>query len=702
MTFEIPILSSEIWLAWFIWLIPLFTSFLEPLLAKFRKDAAHILSILSLTSAATLSLALFFQVASGAIHTPIQDSINWLVGGPVEIELGVLVDPFSVLMSLVVSIVASIIFIFSVGYMHNEPDIGRYWFWMNFFAGSMLLLVLSNNLLQMFLAWEMVGLSSWALISFWYKSKEKSPVPGFNKTEGEYNAHCGFKALITTSFADAFFLAAIGIIGFITYSVYGKSVFNFLELGEDFAWLGELSRFGLIPVVSILMISGPLGKSAQFPYNEWLPEAMAGPTTVSALIHAATMVKAGAYFMGRFFLVVDEGLHAYPSLTLFFAIAAYIGAFTAFLAGTQGMVAVELKKVLAYSTISQLGYIFAAFGIAGMTLYEEGFIAGTLHIVAHAIFKALLFLSAGSVLHAAHTKYMTEMGGLKKYMPVTYKTMLIGALSLSGIPFFAGFFSKDTIIHVAFVTNAWIPWILLLVTAAITVFYVFRMIGMTFYGEESEYIKKLEEEGKHIHESPRVMAVPLIILAGLTVIIGFIFPALIEFLEYGTISPEHYIEEIGPYVIESVASPLFVITIGMVSLGFIPAWYIYIQRKIDPRDIVEKRVFLKILYNFLVNRWYFNALYYKIVDFVRSLGRIANILDQAYDKFLRSLGHLLDVIGSIANGIEQLYDRILRQTTKLFSYIAGKVRKVQTGLSNVNILYMIAGFIAFVAILLFI
>ncbi|MEX2689704.1 MAG: NADH-quinone oxidoreductase subunit L [Candidatus Njordarchaeum guaymaensis] len=676
MTFEIPILSSEIWLAWFIWLIPLFTSFLEPLLAKFRKDAAHILSILSLTSAATLSLALFFQVASGAIHTPIQDSINWLVGGPVEIELGVLVDPFSVLMSLVVSIVASIIFIFSVGYMHNEPDIGRYWFWMNFFAGSMLLLVLSNNLLQMFLAWEMVGLSSWALISFWYKSKEKSPVPGF-KTEGEYNAHCGLKALVTTSFADAFFLVAIGIIGFITYSVYGKSVFNFLALSEDFTWLGELSRLGLIPIVSILMISGPFGKSAQFPYNEWLPEAMAGPTTVSALIHAATMVKAGAYFMGRFFLVVSEGISVYPSITTFFVIAAYIGAFTAFLAGTQGMVAVELKKVLAYSTISQLGYIFAAFGIAGAALFEEGFIAGTLHIVSHAIFKALLFLCAGSVLHAVHTKYMTEMGGLRKYMPITYWTMLIGALSLSGIPFFAGFFSKDAIIHTAFTTNMIIPWILLLVTAAITIFYVFRMIGMTFYGEESEHIKHLEAEGIHVHESPKVMTVPLIILAGLTVIIGFLFPAFIEFLEHGEITLDYFVNSLGPYIIESFASPLFVLTMGMVGLGFIPSWYIYIQRKIDPKKLVEGNVLLRSLYKFLVNRWYFNALYYKIADFIRSLGGIANI-------------------------IELLYDKILRKTVVLFNYIANGVRKVQTGLSNVNILYMIAGFIAFVAILLFI
>jgi len=203
------------------------------------------------------------------------------------------------------------------------------------------------------------------------------------------------------------------------------------------------------------------------------------------------------------------------------------------------------------------------------------------------------------------------------------------------------------------------------------------MIGMTFYGEESEHIKHLEAEGIHVHESPKVMTVPLIILAGLTVIIGFLFPAFIEFLEHGEITLDYFVNSLGPYIIESFASPLFVLTMGMVGLGFIPSWYIYIQRKIDPKKLVEGNVLLRSLYKFLVNRWYFNALYYKIADFIRSLGGIANI-------------------------IELLYDKILRKTVVLFNYIANGVRKVQTGLSNVNILYMIAGFIAFVAILLFI
>ena len=555
----------------------------------------------------------------------------------------------------VVTFVALWIFVFAVGYMEHEEDIGRYWFWKNIFLSAMILLVLSNNLIQMFICWEIVGLCSWALIGFWYKSLNPSPLPQF-RTEGEYNAHCGLKALITTSFADIFFLIAIAIVGYVTMVSTGKPIFNFIELSRDFTWLDELARLGLLPVFSIMLLSGPLGKSAQFPYHEWLPEAMAGPTTVSALIHAATMVKAGAYFVGRFFLVIYQGSHMHHlsppnAIVTFFLVATYIGAFTAFLAGTQGMVAKELKKILAYSTISQLGYIFAAFGIAGVLLTEEAFFAGSLHILAHAVFKALLFLCAGAILHTVHTKYVHEMGGLRRYMPVTYKAMLIGTFSLAGIPPLAGFFSKEAILHSALESHLIIPTSLLLITAVITVFYSFRMIGLVFFGEESEHIKKLEEKGEHLHEVPLIMRLPLIILALTTLVVEIFFGPIIQILHGYTLSFVDLSGYIAHYFLDYLTLQPFIITAIIVAIGFFPAYNLYITRKWDAEKIINDHKILKIIYNFLINRWYIDPFYYKVASFHK--------------------------------GISQ------------------NIRKIQTGLANVNVIYMVLGLITFL-ILLFI
>jgi len=650
-----------------VWLIPIIAAIISPIVAHFSRRLTHGISVgaifLSWIMAFSMLKDILTNKASYEIlrielgTIPFEHNIIWLDLTSVlktSISFGILLDGFSVFMANVVTFVAIWIFIFSIGYMSEEQDIGRYWFLMNIFVSAMVILVLSSNLIQMFIAWEVVGLCSWALISFWYKSMAPSPVPGF-KTEGEYNAHCGLKALITTSFADAFFLIAIALVGYATMISMGKPTFDFLDLSRSFAWLDALIRMGMMPIFSIMLLSGPLGKSAQFPYHEWLPEAMAGPTTVSALIHAATMVKAGAYFVGRFFLVIYMGVHAYhltapQGISLFFLVAMYIGAFTAFLAGTQGMVAKELKKILAYSTISQLGYIFAIFGIAGILFSEEAFFAGALHILSHAVFKALLFLCAGAVLHAVHTKYVHEMGGLRKYMPVTFWTMIIGALSLSGVPPLAGFFSKDAIIHTILEAHVIIPAMLLIITAVITVFYSFRMIGLVFYGEESDYLKKLKEKNHHIHEAPLVMKIPLIVLATVTIIIGLFFEPIKKIMWGEGLDIALLQTEIIHYVSESIFSSTFLITIIIITSGFIPAYFLYISRKIDPKELIEKSILLRALYFFLINRWYINSFYYKIADGVRGIAR--------------------------------------------------EIRKVQTGVSNINIFYMILGFIIFLLILL--
>jgi len=354
--------------------------------------------------------------------------------------------------------------------------------------------------------------------------------------------------------------------------------------------------------------------------------------------------------------VIYEGVHLYhqalpAGIETFFLVAAYIGAFTAFLAGTQGMVAKELKKILAYSTISQLGYIFAAFGIAGLLMYQEAFLAGSLHILSHAVFKALLFLCAGAILHTVHTKYVYEMGGLKKYMPVTFYTMLIGALSLSGIPPFAGFFSKDAIIHATLhSTEIQVIFILLVITAVITVFYSFRMIGLVFYGEESEHIKKLKAE-HGLHDAPLVMKIPLIVLATVTIIAGFLFEPIQEILESGTISYHNLFDAISEYVYHSFVSPLLPLTLAIITIGFLPAYYVFIARKADPAKIIEGNIILRGIYKFLVNRWYFNAMYYKIIDCVKGF--------------------------------------------------SNQIRKIQTGIANVNVLYMVLALLFTLVLLIF-
>lgn len=601
-----------------IWLIPALASFIAYLAVKVSRNLGHAVSVLSALSSWILAIMLLF---AGSTEAVIWIPIRFRVGEvAIDLSFGAWLDGFAVFMANVVTFVSLWIFVFSIGYMAEEKDIGRYWFLMNIFLSAMILLVLSISLLQMFIAWEVVGLCSWALISFWYKSTAPSPDPRF-RTEGEYNAHCGLKALITTSLADILFIIGIIIIGISVLTTHGSLTFNMYALSKDAEWITYIGTIGIMPLFSALIISGPLGKSAQFPYHEWLPEAMAGPTTVSALIHAATMVKAGAYFVGRFFIIMTSLEHiGAVGVSYFFMFAAYIGSFTAFLAATQAIVAKELKKILAYSTISQLGYIFAAFGLAGLLMSEEAFFGGAFHIASHATFKALLFLCAGGILHTVHSKYVYDMGGLKKYMPLTYITMLIGALSLSSAPPFAGFFSKEIIIHEYMMEQQefLVPYLLLLVTAIITVFYTFRMIGMVFHGEESDNVKKLASEGK-IHEVPLVMEVPLVVLAGTSIVLGFLGGYIQEYLvgEAGITIFDSIV-----HALEYLVSETTLMALGIFLLGFIPAWLIYFKRVVSPEKIVDSNVVFRIIYKFLEKRWYINSVYYFIVAFMRDLASV--------------------------------------------------------------------------------
>src|SRR5262249_9861590 len=342
----------------------------------------------------------------------------------------------------------------------------------------------------------------------------------------------GMKAFVFTRIGDIALMIAI----FLIYAFSGT--FSYTVLANNFGWAGNLARLGLLVPTALLFFGGPIGKSAQFPLQEWLPDAMAGPTSVSALIHAATMVKAGVFLTGRmgpiFYVALGQFNQTYP----FFATIAWIGAFTAFLAATQATVAREIKKVLAYSTVSQIGYMMLALGVAGLSAdFVAGYSAGLFHVMSHAIFKASLFLAAGWVLHATESRFMDQMGGLAKGMRLTAASMLIAGLSLMGIPPLSGFWTKDAVLAATFdaeglAASRYVLWGLGIITVVLTAFYTMRMLGMTLTGKPSSHLEELERDGKHIHEATLIMLIPYLLLAiasvalGLVFTLGIVFPSI--------------------------------------------------------------------------------------------------------------------------------------------------------------------------------
>jgi NADH-quinone oxidoreductase subunit L len=435
-----------------------------------------------------LSLFSFFELKGMAAGARMMEQVlfTWIPSGSFHVDIAYLLDPLSAIMILVVTGVGFLIHVYSVGYMSHDPGYGRYFAYLNLFTFSMLTLVLANNYLLMFVGWEGVGLCSYLLIGFWFEKKSASDA--------------GKKAFIVNRIGDFGFLLGMFIIfwqvGSLDYSKVMTAAPTVFVAGG-----------GLITACCLLMFLGATGKSAQLPLYVWLPDAMEGPTPVSALIHAATMVTAGVYMIARsstLFMMAPDAL----------MVVAIIGGLTALFAATIGLVQNDIKRVLAYSTVSQLGYMFLACGVAA-------FSAGVFHLMTHAFFKALLFLGAGSVIHAmSNEQDIRKMGGLKKHLPITYMTFLLACLAIAGIPGFSGFFSKDEILWKAFSSSHGhvMLYVIGLVTAVMTAFYMFRLLYLTFHG--SERMDKHTKE--HIHESPKMMTVPLMVLAVLSVIGGYV------------------------------------------------------------------------------------------------------------------------------------------------------------------------------------
>src|SRR5215831_8940758 len=380
----------------------------------------------------------------------VQHAFTWITSGDLSVPVALRLDPLSAVMILVVTGIGTLIHVYSTAYMHEETDseYARYFSYLNLFAAFMLVLVLGSTFLLMFVGWEGVGLCSYLLIGFWFQKKSASDA--------------GKKAFIVNRIGDWGFI--LGILLIVTR--FGS--LDFQEVARSVSAMSPEGTFGTVSIIALLLFVGATGKSAQIPLYVWLPDAMEGPTPVSALIHAATMVTAGVYMIGR-----NAVLFSHAPLTL--SLVGAIGAATALLAGTIGLVQNDIKRVLAYSTVSQLGYMFLAMGVGAFT-------AGIFHLMTHAFFKALLFLGSGSVIHAMGGEQdMRRMGSLRKYMPVTFATMMIGTLAIAGIPPFAGFFSKDEILFRAFLSNK-IIWVLAVATALMTAFYMFRLMAMTFFG----------------------------------------------------------------------------------------------------------------------------------------------------------------------------------------------------------------------------
>jgi NADH-quinone oxidoreductase subunit L len=615
-----------------VYLIPLFPLLSFVIIALFGKSLSKsittILAPASILASFVVAVLIFINQLSGdhAVTVPI---FSWIHVGDFRADFAFLVDSLSILFTLVITGVGFLIHVYSTGYMHDEKDYNRYFSYLNLFVFFMLLLVLGDNFLLMFVGWEGVGLCSYLLIGFWFKN---------------------------INYADAakkaFVMNRIGDLGFILGIILLFGVFGSINYHQVFAQIGNVVIDGkLITWITILLFIGAMGKSAQIPLFTWLPDAMAGPTPVSALIHAATMVTAGIYMVAR-----CSVLFSMSEFTMHFI--AIIGIATALLAATIALFQNDIKKVLAYSTVSQLGLIFCALGCGA-------FSAGVFHVVTHAFFKALLFLAAGSVIHGmSGDQDIRNMGGLKKKMPITFITFLIGTIAIAGIPPFAGFFSKDQMLAEIFEDNK-ILFALALLVSLMTAFYMFRLFFLTFVGEfrGNDIVKN------HVHESPKSMTIPLMVLAALSVVAGFIgFPHALghelgihnwldHFLSSSVKVTEGKLDLNTEMLLMAVTVVLILCMIFLARLLFVS------KKQIPKADDAPMSLSKEIIYH----KYYIDEIYEAVI--VKPLNRISGLLYQFIEK--SGIDGFVNLIGtSIVNWSQLLR---LTQTGGLGFYVIAMV-----------------------------
>lgn len=659
---------------WLVWMLPFIGAAAIAGVARYGQKIRNYFAVgLSLASAISATTLLPLGLSGGEIHS----QVPWI--SVLGLEAGVLADPLSIIMTNLVAWISFLIFVYSTGYMHGDRDLTRFWFFMLFFIGSMQLIVLADNLLMMFFGWEGVGLASYALIGFWYHDRKKDYVG----REGERAAgiplwaspsHSGMKAFLMTRAGDTMMLAGM----FLIFAYAGT--FGFRELIENQEWANQMAQQNLLVPAAVLLFGGAVGKSAQFPLNEWLLEAMTGPTSVSALIHAATMVKAGVFLVARigplFFALAAFGM------TQFFEVVAWTGAITALLLATQAIVNPEIKKVLAYSTGSQIGYMMMGLGIAGLSSqFVEGYTAGFFHLMSHALFKASLFMGAGALLHTVGSRFLFDMGGMRRHMKKTYIFMMLSGLSLAGAPLItSGFWSKDAIFASLLESGYMFSWQLFgiaVVVAMMTAFYTFRMMGMAFFGKESRHLEDMQNEGHHLHEVGKSMWVPFGALAVATIsigLIGFIFEEQLhhflgEYLadsfgiaeERGGSESVARVEDQGSPSFLGLNSAALVGSVGAFAVGGALGYVFYIARKADP-GVISRNIFTRAIWKFLYNRWYLNsALYWGSVIVPLAIYRIIwryfenVVIDGMNPAFQFSMAYFSRVVKTAQTGITQTY-----------------------------------------------
>ncbi|MCX6830296.1 MAG: NADH-quinone oxidoreductase subunit L [candidate division Zixibacteria bacterium] len=567
--------------AYFIPFYPLLASLLIIFFTRWNEKLSSYLSIgMVLTGFVHAIFVMAAMLSRGGL--PLEKIIPFVSHPSLTLELGMYIDSLTAVMLLVVTIVSGCVQIYSIGYMHGDPRYSRYFAYLSLFTFSMLGLVIANNFFMIFIFWELVGLTSYLLIGFWFEKKSASDA--------------GKKAFITTRVGDLGF-----IVGILILASYAGTL-NYQQVFEKVS-SGALAP-GMITLAGIFIFCGAVGKSAQFPLHVWLPDAMEGPTPVSALIHAATMVAAGVYLVARAMSLFVGSAEASM-------VVAIIGVITSLMAATIALVQNDIKRVLAYSTVSQLGYMIMALGLYGVDFahghHSAGFTAGTFHLMTHAFFKALLFLGAGSVIHAVHTNDIQEMGGLSRKMKITSITFFIASLSIAGIFPLSGFWSKDEI--VATTQGHPIFMVLTLLIAFMTAFYMFRLCFLTFTGRPRN-----EEKYHHAHESPRSMTWPLMFLAFLAIFAGWVG---LPWLSHG-FSSFVFHEEVhhaGPqYLLMLISTIVAVSGIGL-------AYLIYYRKQISADALAER---FKPIYTTLYNKYYIDEIYDAVI--IKPLLGLTNVL----------------------------------------------------------------------------
>jgi NADH-quinone oxidoreductase subunit L len=621
------------------------------------RTGAHTVTILGVAISFMLSLIVFWHFALKAAEPFNGPVYTWLVSEGVTFSIGFLIDQLTALMLVVVTFVSLMVHIYTIGYMSDDPGYQRFFSYIALFTFSMLMLVMSNNFLQLFFGWEAVGLVSYLLIGFWYTR--------------ESAIYAGLKAFLVNRVGDFGFLLGIGAVLAYTGSMDYATVFGQAEaVSRETISIFPGSEWSAITVICLLLFVGAMGKSAQMPLHVWLPDSMEGPTPISALIHAATMVTAGVFMVARM-----SPLFEYSQVAL--GVVLVIGSLTAFFMGLVGIVQNDIKRVIAYSTLSQLGYMTAALG-------ASAYAAGIFHLMTHAFFKALLFLAAGSVIVAMHHEQdMRKMGGLRKYMPITYWTSVVGSLALAGIPIFAGFFSKDTIIeavHLSEAPGATLAYWLVLISVFVTALYTFRLLFMVFHGTG----RMDEHTRSHLHETPAVVTVPLIMLAIPSVLAGFVIGPLIFGGFFGDsimVHPDHNVlahlgehyHGVWPFVLHGLMAPPFWLALA----GIATAWVFFYWR---PELAERAKSRLALPYRILVSKYGFD----EFNEFFFAGGA------RGIGKALWKGGDVFFIDGLLVNG-----------SARAVGWVSGRIRGIQTGYLYHYAFAIIIGLIVFLARFLF-